>query len=535
LKKLVYGGKLYDGTGRPAYQADILIQDGRIAAVEPGLLARGLDAEPIDATGYAVTPGFIDMHRHCDVAPLRDKDYGTLELNQGIVATTVGNCGIACVPVLPEHYREYSSFISPVVGNTSEKDAFETYGAYFSALRTARPAIHMGVLAGTGAVKVAVKGFADTPYTAKEMEKAQALVASAMAEGALGVSLGFMYMPEYYTTPQEQAKVIAPAAASGGLLTTHIRGEGDSLVSSVREVITIARQAGIRLHISHFKATGIRNWNKSIHQAIALIEDARAAGDQVTADFYPYAGGSTTIFSLIPPSVMRKNNEATLAYLATPAGKEALRTEIAREHAGWDNMALSIGWDRILIAGTQLVEHAAYSGKSVAALAEQEGYHDASDFVCDLVVSESGGVGIVVMSMDENDVDTVAKLPYTAVISDALYGGGGNPHPRLYGAFPRLIHDFVFKRGVLSFETAIHKMTGLPADILGLRDRGKLECGCHADLNIFDPLALQDHARYEDSRQMSTGMNRVLMDGETVYRDGHVLNNHFGQVLKRLT
>ena len=533
MRTLIHGGTVYDGTGEKPYAADVLVENGRIAAVEAGLAGRDVEADRIDAHGRLVTPGFIDMHRHCDVAPFRDADFGTLELAQGITATTVGNCGIACVPVPQERYTEYSSFIAPVVGDTPPQCTFPDYGEYFAALDTAKPALHMGVMAGTGAVKVAVKGFADTPYTQAEMERAQALVADAMAQGALGVSLGFMYLPEYYTTPEEQASVIAPAAKAGGVLTTHIRGEGDSLVASIREVLGVAQRAGIRLHVSHFKATGIRNWNRSIHEAIALLDDARAHGVPVTADFYPYAGGSTTIFSLIPPTVTKQSNEVTLHFLATPAGKRALREDIAKEHKGWDNMALSIGWDRILIAGTRLPEHAGYAGRDVLALAQEAGYGEPSDFICDLVVAEGGQVTIIVLSMDERDVDTVAKLPYTALISDALYGGGGNPHPRLYGAFPRLIHDFVLARGILPMETAIHKMTGLPADILGLRERGRILPGNHADLAVFAPTALCDHAVYGDPRRLSTGMERLLIDGRTVFANGQVADRHAGHVLRR--
>ena len=533
MKTLIHGALVYDGTGAAPRAADVLIDGERIAAVEAGLAGRNIDAERLDAHGRIVTPGFIDMHRHCDVAPFRDSDFGALELAQGITATTVGNCGIACVPVPSNRYVDYSSFASPVVGDMPPTFAFPDYRAYFQALDAADPALHMGVMAATGTVRVAVKGFADTPYSPGEIAQAQALVAEAMACGALGVSLGFMYLPEYYTTSEEEIRVIAPAAKAGGVLTTHVRGEGDSLVASVREVLDIARRAGIRLHISHLKATGIRNWNRGIHEAIALLEDARAQGEPVTADFYPYAGGSTTVFSLIPPTVTRQSNEGTLRYLATAAGKRALREEIARDHAGWDNMALSIGWDRILVAGTGLPEHAGYAGRSVLALAQAEGYGEPSDFICDLVVAESGQVTVIVLSMDERDVDTVARLPYTALISDALYGGGGNPHPRLYGAFPRLIRDFVLARNIRPMETAVRKMTGLPASILGLSQRGLLRPGYRADLAVFDPADLRDHATYEDSRRLSTGMERLLMDGQTVFVNGKPTDNHAGRVLRR--
>lgn len=538
MKTLIAGGLVYDGTGAAAEKLDVLIENGRIAEMRPGI-AENLAASPakevetIDATGMAVTPGFIDMHRHCDIAPMRDEDFGLLELSQGIVATVVGNCGLAPVPVAPARRQECCDFLEPVVGHIGEGLAYPDYAAYFRALKAAKPAISMGVLAGTGAIKTAVKGFCDTPYTPGELAQAAAHVQAAMDEGALGVSLGFMYQPECYTTPEEQVAVIRPAAKAGGLLTTHIRGEGDSLVPSVREVIGIAREAEIKLHISHFKATGIRNWGKLILQAIQCIEDARAKGMDVTADFYPYAGGSTTLLSLIPPSALAGGGDATLRLLATADGKALLRREIYKTHPGWDNMALSIGWDRILIASTGKPAHAGYGGRDIQALADENGYADPSDFVCDLLVDEGGQVGIVVLSMSQDDVDTVARLPYTALISDALYGGGSNPHPRLYGSFPRFIRDYVLGRGILPMQTAIHKMTGMPAGYLKLAGRGLLRPGYTADVCLFDPAKLADHAEYTNSRRLSTGMGLVLMGGVPVFEDEHLLQRHQGTVLLR--
>lgn len=527
----IHGGTLYDGTGAPPRQADLLVRGGAIEAVGSGLPAPQ-GAAKLDATGLVVTPGFVDMHRHCDIAPLRDADFGLLELAQGITTTLAGNCGLAPVPVPPERERECCDFIDPVVGPVCSGLAFATYAAYFAALESVPLPLNMGVLAGAGAIKTCLKGFCDAPYTAAELDAAAAYVAQAMAEGAFGVSLGIMYQPECYSTAEELARMVAPAAKAGGLLTTHIRGEGDSLVSSVREVIHIARLAGIRLHISHFKATGIHNWHDKIYRAIDEIDKARAEGLAVTADFYPYDGGATTLLSLVPPSVLDGGGEATLKRLAAPDGKALLRREINKTHPGWDNMALSIGWDRILISGTSLPQHAAYGGQSVAALAAQNGYEEPSDFVCDLLVQEAGRVGIIVLSMSQDDVDTVARLPYTAVISDALYGGGASPHPRLYGSFPKIIRDYVRARGVLTMEEAVHKMTGLPASIVKLPRRGLLKPGFAADINVFDPALLRDNAVYTDARRLATGMGTVLVNGVPVYQNGGLAPARPARVLR---
>lgn len=531
MRRLIRNGVVVDGTGADPVRADVLIEDGRIARVAPGMQDEA--AEQIDAAGRIVAPGFVDMHRHCDIAPFHDPDFGVLELRQGITSTASGNCGIACVPASAAFAQEYAAFVAPIIGDVQPEGLFGSYADFAQALGRAQLPLNLGFLAGTGAIRVAVKGFSPSPYTPEQMSRAQTLVREAMEQGAFGVSLGFMYQPECYTTVDEQVRVIGPAAQAGGLLTTHVRGEGNSLVQSVQEVIDIADKAGIRLHISHLKATGIKNWRGTIFRAMEAIERARAHGQPVTADFYPYAGGSTTIFSLIPPGVMQENNEKTLVYLATPEGKAALRAQIAVEDPNWDNMALSIGWDRIVIAGTTLAEHASYSGCTVAQLAERLGYEQASDFVCDLVVSEAGKVGIIVLSMDERDVDDVARLPYTAVISDALYGSSANPHPRLYGAFAHLLRSFVRERGVLTLPQAIHKMTGMPASCLGLADRGTLRAGQAADVVIFDPAAVCDHATYADSRQLSTGIARVMIGGRDAVVDDAVVNRGNGCFIRK--
>ncbi len=527
MRTLIKGGRIIDGTGRAERQRDVLIRDGSIEAVEPNISARA--DEIVEASGKIVCPGFVDMHRHCDVAPMRDGDFGMAELSQGITFAAVGNCGIACAPIPEKMQDSYRSFSLPVLGDT-DGCLYPTFEAYFSALSATPKPIHMGVMAATGAVKVAVKGFSPSPYTPGELQSAQALVASAMDQGALGVTLGFMYQPECYTTEREQAAVIAPAARAGRILTTHIRGEGDSLVKSVDEVIRVADTAGVPLQISHFKCTGIRNWGRGIYEAMEHIEAARARGQKVTVDFYPYSGGSTTIFSLIPPDILRDTNEETLHYLSTKEGREAFRLSVSRAHPDWDNMALSIGWDRILIASTHHQEDRWMSGQDMESLSRRLGYAHPALFAAELMARENGLVGIIVMSMDDHDVDAVARLPYSVLISDALYGGGDNPHPRLYGAFPHFIRDFALNRRILPLETAVMKMTMLPARALGLGKKGILAPGMDADVCIINESTLTDKADYARSRVLSQGVERVLVAGKTAWKDGQMTGDMAGRV-----
>lgn len=530
MKTLIRGGTVFDGTGADGFSADILIENDKIAAIEKDIKAE--DVLIIDAAGAAVTPGFVDIHRHCDVAVLTAKDFGEIELKQGITTTAVGNCGLAPLPSGDDSRAEMYDFLEPVVGKIPLDMRFNSYNAYLDALKAVKFPLNMGFFAAAGAIKTAIKGFSGAPYTAAELKRAAELVREAMLAGAMGVSLGIMYQPEMYSTIDELASVVKPAARFGGVLCTHIRGEGDSLVQSVEEVIRIAEIADMPLNISHFKATGLKNWHDKIYKAIETIELARSKGHSVTADFYPYDGGSSTIQSLLPPSLLKDGNNAMIKSLETKSGRDFLRDEIYKKHVNWDNMALSIGWDRIIISSVSLPEHLNYSEKSIAELAEKLGVSDPADVVAHLLLTEGGKTGIIVRSMSQNDIDEIARLPWSFLISDALYGGGKNPHPRLYGAFPKFLREYVRERRILTFPKAVNKMTEMPAKRVGITDRGKLKPGCKADISVFDPEKFTDRATYADSRQLAAGMEYVLINGEIAIQAEKLENREGGEILR---
>lgn len=530
MKYLIQKGTLYDGTGTPAFKLDLLIADDRIAAIGANLSVP--DAVPVNAEGMAVTPGFVDTHRHCDIAAAADSDFGRIELSQGITTAVAGNCGLAPVPSSDLYRKEVYDFIEPCLGKAPSGLKLARYRDFTGMLEKAHLKINMGFLAATGAIKTAVKGFAKTPYAPEQMREAKGYMQEAIDEGAFGASTGIMYQPECYSTKDEHISLMEAAAKSGGILCSHIRGEGDSLTESVREVAEIAARAQIRLNISHFKATGIKNWGEKIHQAIEYIEQARSRGQEITVDFYPYTGGSTTLLSLIPPGVTEDTNAATIKKLATEAGKRELKDQLYRAHPGWDNMVAAIGWERITISSLSGTKNLSFQGRTVAELAEENGYSQPSDFICELIGEEEGKVGIIVHSMDQKDLDTVARLPYSAVISDSLYGGG-NPHPRLFGSFPKVIREYVLERAVLTMEQAIHKMTGMPAGRLGLKNRGRLVPGYFADIALFDPQKLADCAVYTAPKQLSAGMEWVFVNGMPSWRGGEILPGNGGRVLRR--
>lgn len=530
MDTLIQGGTVYDGTGKCARRADIRIRDGIILEVKPGISAE--NAEVIDARGKIVAPGFVDMHRHCDIAPFTNPRFGDIELAQGITAAVAGNCGLAPLPCADAGREEWCDFIEPVTGPVPAGLRLQTYTEYAALLDNTRLPLHMGFLAASGAIKASIMGFSDRPYTAADIARAQDCVREAMEAGALGVSLGIMYPPEAYSSPEEMAAISGAARAYDGVLCAHIRGEGDGLVTSVEEAIAIAGQAGLRLHISHFKAVGKEHWRGAIFRAMDSIESARARGQDITADFYPYDGGATTMMSLLPKTVLREGARETLKALATPEGRAFLKSELEKRHGGWDNMALSIGWERIIVSSLSRSEHAALCGLSLADIARRNGGADPADVLANLLAAEEGKAGVIVMSMCGDDVDDIARLPWTSLISDALYGGGENPHPRLYGSFPRFLRRFVTERPILSMEQAIRKMTQMPARVMRVPKRGALHPGYNADIVIFDPHTFTDNATYENPRQIATGMDWVLLGGAPVWRGGHRMEAVRGGVIR---
>lgn len=526
MRYIIHNGNICDGSGKASYRGDILIEEGKIKEIAPRAgkpegLGKELDGVHIEVEGKTVTPGFIDTHRHCDLAALCDEDFGTLELAQGLTGVAGGNCGLGIFPYTPEYGKQMADFVEPCLGVAPHSLQIGSYSHYIELLKGKELPLHVGCYQGIGAVKAAVKGYGKSPFTAMEMERAKGYIKEAMEAGCIGVTTGIMYQPECYTSRDEMKELLKAAAPYGRPLASHIRGEGDNLVSSVEEITGICEEAQIPLNISHFKATGIKNWGKNIHQAIEIIEKARGRGQDVTVDFYPYCGGSTTLVSLIPPDMVEEDMNLTFRKMETQEGKEKLRRSIYSEHKGWDNMVTAIGWERIVISSVISEENMELTGLNFLEAAKKRNCEEPAYLMAQLLAEEDGKVGIILLSMSQEDVDTVAKLPYSMVISDALYGVSDCPHPRLYGAFPRFLQDYVVKRGIFTLEEAVRKMTSMPAKRLNLEGRGLIKEGFYADLNIFSLEEFKDYAVYENSRQLSAGLSYVFVDGRIAMKDNN--------------
>lgn len=523
----IRGGCIVDGSGNPPFLGDVLIQDKKITKIGTLSASDLSGTKTIDVSGMFVTPGFVDIHRHCDYAVLKE-GFGAIELSQGITTVVGGSCGLTPFPLDARYKEQLYDLLIPCLGSPVREDLFGDFSAYARHLDNAPLPVNVGSLIGSCSTKIALKGFSKEPYSAAEMAQARKTIQDAMGNGALGLSMGIMYMPEYYSSFDELVEIAKAAAEKSGILTCHIRGEGDTLVSSIDEILAIAQQAKISLQISHFKSCGIRNWGKEIYKAAEKIQARQALGNDVSVDFYPYTGGATTLLSLIPPAFMRPSLQETWEYLANQEAVEELRASLAVSHAGWDNYIESLGFDRIIITSTQLEKNKQFIGKTIGEIAAQG--HEPYGFICRILAEEKGKVGIVIMSMSQDDVDYIASLPYSFLISDALYPDEGTPHPRLYSAFPKALEDLVRDRGILSIQQAIHKMTAMPAQKMKIPNRGRIAPGYYADVNIFDLAKIKALSDFTTTGKLAQGMEYTIVNGDIAWMDGKVQSNNGSRI-----
>lgn len=504
-----------DGTGAQPFRADVGVDGGRIAAV--GDLSGSRGRRSLAGAGRMLAPGFIDLHTHADFTlPLAPRAESMVR--QGVTTIVVGNCGFSPYPVAPEHLdllRDYVAFFD--AGLTWE---WEDLAGYAAALARLPLACDVVPLVGHGSVRIAVMGFADRDPSDTELDRMKRLVAEACEAGAFGVSTGLVYVPGSYARERELVALAEVAGRYGGFYASHIRNEAAGLLDAVAEALRIGRQARVPVQLSHHKAMGRRNWGR-VHESLRAIDDARAAREDVLADQYPYAAGSTTLTSILPAWALEGGIEALLARLADPATRAAIRSEIAG-HSDFDPTA-------IVVASAPPELAAAAEGRTLAELGE-----DPVEAALALLEAARGAVQIVAFGMSEDDVRTVMQHPAVAVASDGWTlnpDAGGRPHPRSYGTYARVLGTYVREQGVLSLEEAVRKMTSVPAQRLGRADLGRVAAGCRANVVLFDPDRVADRATFDAPHRYADGVTHVLVDGQLVIEEGDDTGAAAGEVL----
>ncbi|GAA3863383.1 D-aminoacylase [Leifsonia kafniensis] len=529
---LLRGGTVVDGTGRPSRRADIGLAGGLI--VDAASIDRST-ATVIDVGGLVVSPGFIDVHTHSDAVGLQSGDAAApsdlviAAARQGVTTEIAGNCGYSIFP--SAHHPEFESslreFSETLLGTGARP------GADIADFRrrhdASRRLNNITSLVGHSTMRAAVMGFAQRAASRAETDELCAVLDAQLRGGAVGWSSGLIYPPGTYATTAELVALGRVSAAHAAPYVTHLRDEMSQVEAALQEALQVARQSGTSLHVSHHKTAGRFSAGKSVH-TLAMMDEARADGIDVTCDVYPYVAGSTHLHALLPPWVAEGGFRSMFQRLADPAARERMRTEIVTGIAGWENTVGNGGWDRIDVATAATRPSA--EGHSITLLAARAG-RDPVDYVCELLQAESGQVTIISHSMDESDMRRVLAHPGTMVGSDGV-PKGGKPHPRWAGTFARVLGRYVRELGVLELEDAVHRMTARPAARFGLAGRGVLASGKVADIAVFDPDTVLDQATFQDPMLHPLGVHHVFVAGQEVLRRQRPTGATPGAALHRL-
>ncbi|ACY48247.1 N-acyl-D-amino-acid deacylase family protein [Rhodothermus marinus] len=503
---ILEGGTIYDGTGKAPFVADVGLIGDRIAAI--GDLKEARAALRLNVDGLAVAPGFIDIHSHAvrggpETSGIFRQPLAENYIRQGVTTVFAGQDGSSPLPI----------------------------GEFLARFELTPAAINLGLFVGHGSVRRAVMGNENRDPTPEELEQMKALVAQAMEEGAWGLSSGLKYVPGAYARTEEVIELARVAARYGGIYITHMRDEGLHVLESVKETIRIGREGGLPAQITHAKIIGPRMWGKS-REMLRLVDEALQAGVDVSMDQYPYTASSTGISVLFPAWALEGSREDIVARLQDPEArariKEAVIFNLREDRGGGDPSRVQLAfcrWDTTL------------NGKNLAQVLREQGRPVTVEEAAELVleIQEQGGCTGIFHAMSEEDVERIMQHPRTMICSDGGIPdpGVGVPHPRNYGAFARVLARYVRERRILTPEMAIHKMTGLPAWRLNLKDRGVLRPGAYADVVVLDLNRVQDRATFTDPHRYAEGVVHVFVNGQAVLLDGKLTGARPGRALRK--
>jgi N-acyl-D-amino-acid deacylase len=524
------GGTIVDGSGGPAFRGDVLVRDGRIAAIgrdADAQLSAAADARIIDVGGLHVAPGFIDTHSHSDLRVLAEPDL-PMKVQQGITLDVLGQDGISVAPVRDEDVEQVRKQLAGLLGDPDVPRDWRSVADYL-ALLDRGAAINLAYLVPHGAVRAGAMGLSARAPDAAELARMVALVRQAMDEGALGLSTGLIYPPCCYGDTDELVALCGAVAQKGGVFVVHMRSESDHILGALDEMIDVGRRSGVHVHLSHFKIAGRDNWPR-VGAMLDKVRAAQASGVRITADQYPYVAGSTMFGAILPPWAHDGGTEATLARLASADERARLRADLERPGPNaWDSFWQWTGPDGIVVSDVPSGRRPEVVGKTVAEAAGAAGV-EPLDFALELLSSERMGVSMISFSQSEEVVERVMREPYVNACTDGLLGG--RPHPRAYGTYPRLLGRYVRERGVLTLEECVRKLTAQAADAMHLTDRGRVAVGLVGDLVAFDAAAVADKATFADPRQAPEGIVHVVVAGVPVVTAGKPTGARPGRALR---
>lgn len=526
---LIRNGVIYDGRGGEPYRGDVAVRADRVVAA--GDLGAWSGAREVDAGGLAVAPGFINALSWATESLLYD-GRALSDIKQGVTLEIMGE-GWSMGPLNAEMKQELVQLQTDI----KYEITWTTLGEYLDTLAARGISVNVASFVGATTVRQHELGNADRAPTPEELARMRALVAAAMREGALGVGSSLIYAPSFYAKTDELTALVAEAAKFGGGYISHMRSEGATFLEALEELIGIARATGARAEVYHLKAAGKDNWPK-MTQAIARIESARKEGLPISADMYPYAAGATGLDAAMPPWVQEGGLDAWIKRLKDPAIRKRVVREMRTPTRDWENLMLAAGSpERLLLLGFRTDKLKPLTGKTLGEVARLR-KSTPEDTAIDLVIEDHSRVGTAYFLMSDENVALGLSQPWVSLGSDAGAEAPegafleSNPHPRAYGTFARFLGKYVRDEKVTTLPDAIRRLTRLPAENWKLRDRGCLDAGCYADLVIFDPATIADHATFDQPHQLATGVRDVFVNGEQVLRDGEPTPARPGRVVR---
>ena len=518
---IIRNGTIYDGSGSEGFVADVAISGDRVAKI--GLNLPGKGNKEVDASGMAVTPGYINMLSWATESLIID-GRSQSDIRQGVTLEVFGEGGSGG-PLSETMKAEYDT-----------PPEWTTLGEYLEFLETRGISPNVASFIGATTLRIHQVGYEDRAPTDEEMENMKLLVKEGMEEGAMGIGSSLIYAPAFYSSTEELIELCKVASDYGGMYISHMRSESNRLLQALDELILIADEATIPAEVYHLKAGGKQNHYK-MDLAIAKMDSARAAGLYITADMYNYTAGATGLDASMPPWVQEGGYDKWAERLQDPEIRTRVKAEMQEDTDDWENLGLLAGYENVLLSGFRNTELRQYIGKTLLQVAEMRGTPP-EETAMDLVVEDGSRVDVVYFLMSEENVKKQIRVPYVSFDSDAgsIAPEGDflkyNPHPRAYGNFARLLGKYVRDEKVIPVHEAVYRLSGLPATNLKIRDRGFLREGYYADVVVFDPATIQDHATFEEPHQYSTGVYHVFVNGEQVLKDGEHTSATPGRVVR---